>query len=387
MNKSKRKARSGPDDPSAADEKLVHTWWEEFKPFYRTRDTEEMLRRIYCFLQEHPRQFIHLRLDEECLFELGGSLQRKGEHARYVELLLRIRKEQPEAYLLSQGYFDLEIIAELLATGRRSEVPTYFDLFKKHPTDFVDELASLVDILLATNSPLELFDLTRVVAGPVHDSPDVIQGDFALDWVVFEQFVPALDRREVSKKAVQQVMDRLEPLDVPFELNTASIATDLEETLGGFPDLRSVIRKGKAAHSRWCQKLLHHFTGFVHDAIGVSWASSRYFASHIANYLFTTAADGGVQHALTIKEASLDRYIAAHCRKSMVLDGVAALSLLQGVWWLSGYLEHHGFHDGKARARIEEDCLRLFRPVKRALHPTDDGLRLLGDFPKYRWTS
>ncbi len=59
---------------SESEQAIVDEWWEGFSPIYRDRDADEMIRRIVGFMEEHPNLFLHLYLDEECLFELGAEL-------------------------------------------------------------------------------------------------------------------------------------------------------------------------------------------------------------------------------------------------------------------------------------------------------------------------
>ena len=44
------------------------------QPYYKERDTDEMINRITSFMEDHPTLFVHLYLHEECLFGLGGEL-------------------------------------------------------------------------------------------------------------------------------------------------------------------------------------------------------------------------------------------------------------------------------------------------------------------------
>ena len=145
---------------SESEQAIVDEWWEGFSPIYRDRDADEMIRRIVGFMEEHPNLFVHLYLDEECLFELGAELARRGEHSRHAELLQRIRKEHPEVFIRSHGYYDRDIITELILNGQREEISQHFNFFKEYPDSHPDELSCLPRM----QDP-RCFPLSRIING------------------------------------------------------------------------------------------------------------------------------------------------------------------------------------------------------------------------------
>jgi hypothetical protein len=68
-------------------------WWKETSPGYHRRDADQMIKRVETALAEFPSLFVHLGLDEEFLFELGGELGRRGRTSDYIALLKRLRCE------------------------------------------------------------------------------------------------------------------------------------------------------------------------------------------------------------------------------------------------------------------------------------------------------
>jgi hypothetical protein len=92
-----------------------------------------MIKRVETALTEFPSLFVHLGLDEEFLFELGGELGRRGRMPDYIALLKRLRREQRQMYSFSYGAYDSDVIAELVVTGQVEQIPDYLDLFKQYP--------------------------------------------------------------------------------------------------------------------------------------------------------------------------------------------------------------------------------------------------------------
>ena len=98
-------------------EKIIEDWWKETSPGYHRRDADQMIKRVETALMEFPSLFVHLGLDEEFLFELGGELGRRGRTPDYIALLKRLRCEQRRMYSFSYGAYDSDVIAELVVTG------------------------------------------------------------------------------------------------------------------------------------------------------------------------------------------------------------------------------------------------------------------------------
>jgi hypothetical protein len=366
---------------SKEDAAVVDEWWREFMPFYRRRDVEKMLRRIEGFMDSHPALYVHLGLDEECLFELGGEMHRQGRHARYCELLERVRREQPAAFALSYGFHEEELIVELLVTDRRTDVPEHFRYFKADPDSSPDELAHVVNILLATNCEAELFELARAVAVPVAESRHVIRGAFMLEWLTFQPVAAALDRRDLSQAAMSRL--RADFAALPFGVDPETAEDDVRNTLAEAPP---GAWAGKADYKQYCLRISQHFTAWLHDRMGLTWSASRHFATQVGNYLLNTKPNKG-KSPFDFDYDSLDHFAADSYRDMFWIDGVSALTLAQAGWWFSRYLLDHGMVDEAASAKLRETSQRLAKAVRQTAAASDPGPRIFEDLSRYRWAA
>ena len=104
------KPREDLPDLPAKQQAVVDAWWKDFKPLFRRRDVDEIIRRVVGFMEEHPELFVHLGLEHEVLFELGVEAGRRKEWPKYATLLTRIREEHPEMYVRSFSYYDRDLI-------------------------------------------------------------------------------------------------------------------------------------------------------------------------------------------------------------------------------------------------------------------------------------
>ena len=372
---------------SPADEALVDAWVRQFTPLYKKNDADEMVRRIVAFMEERPDLFVHLALDEECLFELGAEFARRGQHSRYVDLLLRIRREHPEVYVRSHGFYDDDIVAELLLAGKQHAIPEYFNFFEQYPDSQPDELSSLISLLLATNCQEAVFDLARKTAIPCMRSPKVLGGNFVFQWFLFEQWIPFLDEGDASPEACRRLLATLQGIELPFRshLDSEYITQSLIDVFHDLPtrDIATIRDRkgGRAAYITLCWS----FTRFLHETRGMSWATARFFANRVESYLFSISEKKRPKNPLSFEQQRLDEHIATTCQPLFSLDGVQAISFLQALHEFAGYLDVNPLVGATESDAIREICVNLFELCKKGSGASDPGARIFADFPEYRW--
>ena len=375
--------------PNLSNEKqqIVNRWWEEFRPYYKERHIDEMISRITLFMEEHPDLFAHLYLHEECLFELGAELGRREEWSRYAKLLMRIRKEHPEMYVHSFGYYDRDVIAELALTGRRREIPDYFPFFKRYPTSHPDELSKIINLLAAAGFDEELFELTHAVAVPVWESPDVIGGGFVMRWLTFEYYVPYLTKKEYSDTAISQLIEDLQPLEIlRYSRFNPEIAKHELECSANGPrswDIRGCTTERDV-------RLFYHYVGwglcgFLHDRKRLSWVTSRFLADLIEEFFTDIPPGKRPKKAFDFNETHVEKYMVKRYQSFFWVDGVQSMSLLLSFWYFTDYILEHRMIEDSAAEQNKQTCMHLLELCKKAVDSTDHGPRLYNSFPEMRF--
>jgi hypothetical protein len=129
---------------------LVDAWWKDFKPLFKNRDVDEMIRRIVGFMGGHPELFVHLELEHEVLFELGAEAGRRKEWPKHAALLTRIREEHPEMYVRSFSYYDYDLMIERLVAGQFEAIPQLFNFFHRYPDSEPDNAHRVTELLAWT---------------------------------------------------------------------------------------------------------------------------------------------------------------------------------------------------------------------------------------------
>lgn len=372
-----------------AEQEIVDAWWKEFSPFYMDRDVDEMIPRIVGFMEEHSSLFIHLYLDEECLFELGAELARRGEYRRHAELLQRIRKEHPEVYIRSHGYYDRDIITELILDGQRKKISQYFNFFKLYPDSHPDELSEIIDLLLSGNCQDELFELVRETAIPVVCSSNVIGGDFALRWFFFEQWIPFLEKRDASESSCNKLLAALNNLELPFDpgFDSDVIFQDLTEAFGNVSTWDITQCHTRRELVAFYRNIAWSFCSFLNERKGMSWPTARFFADQIERYFYDVPRNKRPKKVFNFEKNKLDQHIAQNCKQFLFLNGVLAISLLQAVYYFADYLNENRIFSDEDLSKTEQACLSLLETVKTVVPASDAGPRIFSTFPNYQWTT
>jgi len=372
---------------SGEDEEIVDRWWKESEPIYLQNDADELMRRIEAFSESHPGLFVHLALDEECLFELGAELARRGEHHRYVQFLQWIRRVHPEVFILNHAYYDRDIITQLILDGRQEEILQYLNYFKEDPDSNTDVLSEVIDILLATNCQKALFDLVRQTAIPVVCSPGLIRGNFALSWYFFEQYIPYLDKRDGSERSCRDLVEALNGMDLPFDpkFQLDQIKKAFAAAFDGVATWEIAGCGNQSDLEEFYDQIGWHFLAWLKHKKRLSWATARFFANRLGFYFIDIPEGTRPKKAFGFERCRLDRHIAQACKTFFSIDGVRAMSLLQSVYDFADYLGENMVFSEEEIHQTRDTCLELFESCNRTLPPTNAGPRVFANFPEYRW--
>ena len=377
-----KKARE-PDWPplSAEDQRPVDEWWEEVAPVYLGKGSREkcgwLLERTLAFLDQQPRLFRYLDLHDEFLFELGGALARAGRMDDYLALLRRLRQEEPSTYFECFGYFDHDLIADALRTGRRQEIPAYLDLFRLHPVKHIDQLAEVVDLLAWRGCETELRGLLEATAQTIADSPDVLGGGFGLFWLTHLAMAPFLEAGDDSEQAIDQLCQATGAVGYLAKdaQNQEWLRRAVRLASRSHAEARLDLKKSK---DRWLQNDAGwSFTGWARQSKGLSWTSARFLANALLDYWGWKDAEekkGASPFGLNVTR--LDRYLAQRCRDIFCLKGVRALSTLQAFHYFTEYLVVHDYFSVAEAGRLQSAAAGFFETIRGAVDSSDPAYRL-----------
>lgn len=372
----------GPDWPplSDADQQLVDAWWKEVGPVYTGRGGRKphgwLLERVLAFLDQQPRLFRYLYLHEEFLFELGAALARAECTGDYLALLRRLRDEQPEMYFECFGYYDEDLLTEALRTGRREEIPACLRLFQEHPVKHIDHFARVVDLLAWRGYEPELKALLEPTARKIDDSPEVLAGEFGLEWLTNLAMFPFLEAGDASPAA----MDRLrEAAMVPGYLS--------DDAANRHWLARAVILSSRSPAEAGLDlnatgyKWLHDdvgwgFAGWLRRTRGLAWSSARLLADALLRYWAWKEERKKPTSPFGLSKERLDHYLAQCCGDFMCINGVRALSTLQAFHYFTDYLVANDCFNPADALRLQAAAASFYETIRSAVDSCDSGYRL-----------
>ncbi len=363
-----------PEIPEA-DEHLVDEWWDEFRTI---EDPVEERKAVEQFMKDHPSLVVHLGLHHEVLFELARDYLRMGRIDEHIEFLMRIRKEFPETYLKSFGYYDASIIYWLIWKGRPDEIPAFLNLFVEYPVDFPERLFDVISALQATNHQKELMPLIKNTYIYVLGSDEIFGGNDIISPMMtdlYSEFISA----EFSDADFETLTERLRTLGLQFddEIFTKSYWDSLfEKILKPYHSWELPTSTSKASIRDFYYDLSLNFIGYLKENLAISWVSANYYAVMIMEYFHTLQRKKGKKEGLlNFSKKTMDSILMEVSRDFVFIRGIKGFSLLNSIFYFAEFLEICGLTDQKNKEEIQNSCESLFAMVYKIV--TDESVEAL----------
>ncbi len=370
-----------------AEQQLVDQWWSELEPFYGSKgvDADEVVRRILAFAEEHPALFAHLGLDDEVIFEAGAELGRRQRWGEYIELLIRLRREQPRMYERNFGYYDYDIIGELIVRGCLSEVPTYLSLFKHYPYSGEEQACELADLLAWCGLKEALRELVAAGTYPVQESPKVISGGRDPRWLRFLEYEPFLTARDSSPEGGRRLAEALASIRISYEPVPEPDWLASQLRLASEPITAPLDLRGLGTKSRDYHDLGWRFRGFLHHAKGFPWVRAHFLADAFVRYCYWSADQKKkLADIREVKKDLLDHYLVRMCRNMFWLDATRACATLQAAVFFADFMEAIQTWNADKAEHVRRGCAELFPTIAPAVDATQPAVRLYPTFETLR---
>ncbi len=348
--------------PEISDEQrtFVDTWWTAYKVM---KDPDEIIRHLDDFFQTHPGLVTNLELHHEVLFELGAQLVKAGRASDYIQLLQRVRRDFPDAYLKSFSYYDQDIIHYKIASQDPEGIEDYLNWFREYPDNDVDNLFSLLDFLMATECDQPLIVLLKATYYPVCRSEKVIGGSEILAPLILSYCAPYLDRGwtradldELSEqlKAIriplQDQLYRPEYLDTLFEEILGDLGATFFDTFYEIRDIREYYRT-----------VAHNFMGWLRKEKQFSWMKAQFYRNQVNHYLvYVIPDDKRPKRPFVFSRNLLEDTVSRMARKIFSLDATTTLGALNAVYWFAEYLLQYQAISEQGCADLQGWCEELW---------------------------
>lgn len=366
---------------SDAEEEIVGRWWDEYK---KMNGTEEIRKHLEDFLRDHPKLVPNLELHTEVLFELGSKYLREGRNAEYIDLLLKMRSQFPEAYLRSFGYYDRDIIAHKITIGHKDEATNFLNFFKEYPEHDPDNLFKTIEVMMANNCRETVTDLVQDVYYDVYTSPGIFGGEELLDTLVAAYMAPFL-KPDFTDADLEDLAARLRTIRIPLkdELYQPDFLRQHFELILNSRTGWNIddCKTREKVFERYYQVSLN-FMGFLHEDKGKDWLAAEFHRKLLLRYLIHAIPEGKrPRETFIFTKNKIETTIARTCKSFIFLDGTAALVSLNSIYWFAEYLEATQCIPEERRAAIQQWCLELHKQVLPGLLSTEVSARAFERFP------
>ena len=348
------------DEPSKRENAIIDEWYEQYG---KLEDPGEMKAHLYAFIDRHPDLVDKMALYEEVLFGIVHAFAAKNDHAGAAELLERIRREYPETYKQSYGYYDLYMAAFKLATGNKNEIPKYLDLFIEYPDHDPDELFELIDLLQMGNCIEILDDFIPRIYAPVCSSSKIFGGDAIMDTVsslCFAKFA----KPDYTRKDIEVLSNKLMALEVPMNEEYCS----LEELEKEFSQMFASVSGWKIDDCRRKKKLIEryreiarNFQGWLYLRKGMDWTAADANTRKVFAYLVEVVPEKKLpKQPFIFSKALISDTLEKLSKSFFSVDSIKYLGMLNAIFHFADYLNETESISPEFRDDIQKWCGELY---------------------------
>jgi hypothetical protein len=275
-----------------------------------------------------------------------------------------VRRDFPDAYLKSFGYYDLDIIHYKIASQDSEGIEDYLNWFEQYPDHDPDNLFGLIDFLMATECDQPLIGLLEVTYYPVCRSKKIIGGGEILAPLILSYYAPYLDRGW-TRADLDVLSEQLKAIRIPLrdQLYRPEYLDSLfEEILGDldaaffatFYDIRDI--------HEYYRTVTHNFMGWLRKEKQFSWMKAQFYQNQVNRYLVYVIPDGKrPKRPFVFSRKLLDDTISRMARKIFSLDATKTLGALNAIYWFAEYLLRHQAISEQECANVQNWCEELWR--------------------------
>ncbi|MCP4400395.1 MAG: hypothetical protein GY801_24200, partial [bacterium] len=328
------------------------------------KESDDARRYVEALFREQPE--LAQKVDwPDGMFELGDRYRKQGRHAEYIDFLIHIRREWPQLYLPSYGYFDRDIIIYLVIAGRQDELPEFLSFFREYPSHDPDNLFAVIRYLTLTSCEEILIPFVRDICHEVCYSPDILRGAEILKPVVMSCWIPYV-RADVSEAELVELAAQMQAIKGPLNqdyLKPEFLKEQIDYIVGEFTtwDITDCVTI-KDVYTRY-YRICQNFMGFLQREKGKSWLSADFLRELMYEYFERVIPEGKRPKEAfgVLTKNKIDRTINILGSDMMFVYPSRFFGALNALYYFAEYLKASASISEERAQEIQGWCLELFR--------------------------
>ena len=368
-------------DLSEEENRIANEWWAQVEEHYLEKPNGgEVLSRLHAFLNEHPRLFQYLNVEDEMLLELEPMLREQGRSHDYLALLRRVRREQPETYRRCFGWFDYALIADAVARGALTEIPPCFSFFQEKAEDSHGHLDGVFHLLAWAGCESELFDLAESTLD-IDPTTDNWAWNASARWLCLRESLPFLTARASAPDDVRQLLSaQRKVLGLGSEVldNHDWARHQLESAACEAKEWKLPSLPGR--NGQGYADVMRNFAGWLVRNRRCLWVTAVCLSRLAWEHWVWASHRPRSKDPFEMKSESLTRYFNWKDGGDFWMGGVEPFAFIQATAWFGDYLLAGQNLTEAKRSELHRVCNELYALALENHSPQNAALRLYPTF-------
>lgn len=352
---------------------IVQEWHDNLPERIELNDPDEAVLRILQFMKEQPDLFLHLELDNEIIFQIGNGFSKRKQWNKYTAFLKEMRSKRPDVYQRSFEYFDYFLISDAIATDHKKAISSFFDFYDKFNTDDPEHISSLIRLLAWTNQEEALLKFVELLKDRSSHTQSGVDDEPDLYWVLFTEIAKHIDTNISPDKVSEQIAVKLAAysnLEFP-EHFAQSISEEIQIARNPQINWNLNSLKNNDQLADFFYVLAWRFCSFLHHKKGMGWIRSRFIANRLLDYWLQIQESKKIVKGFRINETEIEKFLDETYDIFSGVDSVRVTAFIEGVYYLSEFLDIHGQKAEMPLDAIRKLCRRMYNQVIEASDPSD----------------
>lgn len=352
-------------DISEEENRIVEDWWSTYDDL---EDPDTIRKHIETFMSDHPDLLEHLGINEDAIFSLGGTFRKEGRLGDYAAFLIDYAHRFPNVYSESESYYNLDIIAWLISDGKNGEINAYFGPYLSDPSEHVDNLFDLADLLIAKDIKEPLLSLVEKTKEGVLSGPNVLNGEDILVPLLYDKLTQYL-KEDYTSEDIERFVDHfiaLFPNDNKKEL-LSRWTSRFRDTFRPYGRWEYDLQWNRNEMDELYFSISDNYMRYLQERFGISLISAQYHSNLIYEYgLACMELKKGkkLKRLFDFSAETMDKAIMSITSGFLHMpDPTSCISLLNAIYYFSDYLKKCNMLDGMDPETVHKTASKFYEDL------------------------